>query len=208
MLPDGELTPGLHVSRETLERMHVLEQLILRWTRKINLIAPSSMENAWRRHLLDSAQLWALAPTDANRWIDLGSGAGLPGLVLATIAAEKAPDATFVLVEADQRKAAFLRHAGGALGIAVKVVAKRIEDVPSEPYDVVTARALAPLPRLLDWVHRFVGERTVALLPKGARVDSELTEARRHWHIRCERVPSLTDPEATILQILELEPLS
>lgn len=196
------------VSRETRERLALLSEMILTWTQRINLIAPSTRADIWRRHIEDSVQLWALAPPTISSWIDLGSGAGLPGLVIAAIAAEKAPGLSVTLVEADQRKAVFLRHAAAQLDIHPVICASRIERMKSVPYDVVSARALAPLPRLLDLAYPFVGNKTVLILPKGANVDSELTAARRRWHIRGEKVPSQTDPAATILKILELEPLS
>lgn len=199
---------GVTVSRETEEKLRLLNDLIITWTSTINLIAPSTCEHSWYRHIEDSAQLWLLAPPQAQTWVDLGSGAGLPGLVLAAVAAEKAPNTSFTLVESDQRKAVFLRRAAARMGLHADVRSKRIEADPSGPYDVVTARALAPLPRLLPLAYPYTGKSTVLLFPKGARVDSELTAVQQHWHIRYEKVPSRTDPAATILKILELEPLS
>lgn len=207
MTPD-EFARAFAVSRETTERLAHYLALLERWNARINLVAPGSLRDAWTRHLADSAQLFDLRPPGARRWIDLGSGGGLPGLPVAAIAAEKAPDLHLTLVESDRRKAAFLAIAARETGLAVTVDARRAEAMPAETYDVVSARALAPLAGLCALARRFGGEGTVYLFPKGARLDSELTAAMARWHIRAERVASRTHPDAAILKILELEPRS
>lgn len=196
------------VSRETLERLRAFHDLLLQWTRRINLIASSTRSDAWTRHIADSLQLWQHAPEDARTWIDLGSGGGLPGLVIAIVAAEKNPSLSITLVESDQRKAAFLLQCKQRLGLPVDIHNDRIEHLPAMPQDVVSARALAPLPRLLTLSQRFRHPRTVLLFPKGRRADFELTEARRHWHIEVEEIPSRTDPEGKLLKIVEVGPLT
>lgn len=133
---------------------------------------------------------------------------GLPGLPVAIIAAERSLGLRLALVESDRRKAAFLQVAAQKLGLVVAIEACRIEARPPQPFDVVSARALAPLDRLCPLAHRFAGPNTVLLFPKGVQADSELTAAARHWHIRAERIASRTDPQATILRITELEPRS
>ena len=202
----AEFSREFDVSRETCARLEAYIALLTRWNARINLVAPATIEAAWTRHVADSAQLFELAPARASSWIDLGSGAGLPGLVVAALAAERAPDLHVTLVESDTRKAAFLATAAREMDLDVTVGPHRIEALTPRPYDVVSARALAPLDRLCGLAHRFSGPGTVFLFPKGARLDSELTAAIAGWHIHAERIASRTDPEATVLRILELEP--
>lgn len=201
-----EFIQAFAVSRETATRLELYLELLKRWNASINLVAASTLSQAWSRHLADSAQLFALRPRGARSWIDLGSGGGLPGLPVAALAAEQAPDLRITLVESDRRKAVFLAAAAREMGLAVGVEARRIEDVPGRPHDVVSARALAPLERLCGLAWRFKGPGTVFLFPKGVRLDSELTAASRGWHIRAERIASRTDPDAAVLRIVELEP--
>lgn len=196
----------LDVSRETLERLETHHRVLSSWNRRINLVAGGSLADAWRRHYADSAQLWPLAPDGARSWIDLGAGAGFPGLVIAAIAAERAPELGITLVEADARKAAFLATAAREMSLAPRIVTARIEALPAAPHDVVSARALAPLPRLLALAHPLIGPATVCLFPKGADAQNELTAAETDWHYRVEAVPSLTDPRSRILRITGAEP--
>lgn len=202
----AEFSREFDVSRETCQRLEAYIALLTRWNARINLVAAATIKTAWTRHVADSAQLLDLAPESASSWLDLGSGAGLPGLPVAALAAEKAPDLHVTLVESDTRKAAFLATAAREMDLDVTVEPHRIEALTPRPYDVVSARALAPLGRLCALAHRFSGRGTVFLFPKGARVDSELTAATAGWHIRAERIASRTDPEATVLRIVELEP--
>jgi 16S rRNA (guanine527-N7)-methyltransferase len=151
------------------------------------------------RHIDDCLQLVPLLPPGAARAIDLGSGAGFPGLVLAI-----ATGIPFDLVESDHRKAAFLREAARATGAAATVHATRIEDVALPPAAVVTARALARLPRLLDLALPKLAPGGVCLFMKGASAAAELTEAAPEWHMRVEQIPSRTESSATILRISEI----
>lgn len=185
---------ALHVSRETADRLAAYLALLDRWQRRINLVAASTLADPWRRHILDCGQLAALAPPAARVWADLGSGAGLPGLVLAILGV-----AEMHLVESDQRKAAFLREAARVTGAPVTVHATRIEDAILPALDVVTARALAPLDRLLALAAPHLGKDVTAIFPKGRQAQRELTEARAHWHMTAETVPSLSDPQASVL---------
>lgn len=194
------------VSRETLARLETLIALLGKWTRRINLVARDSLADPWTRHVADSAQLLPLAPATARTWIDLGSGAGFPGLVIAAIAAERRPGLSVTLVESDQRKSAFLATAAREMGLAPRILSSRAEALPAEPHDVVSARALAPLPRLLALARPFTGPGTVLLLPKGTRADEELTAAAADWHIDHDWVPSVTHPDARILRISEVQP--
>ena len=196
------------VSHETIDRLEAYVTLLKTWNQRINLVAQASLNDVWMRHIADSAQLLDLAPAAARSWVDLGSGAGLPGLVIAALAAEKRPSLAVRLVESDTRKAAFLGAAARAMGLDVAIEAERIEALPATPHDIVSARALAPLDRLCGLSRHFGGPGTVFLFPKGARLESELTDARPNWHIQAEQITSRTDPTATILKVLELEPRS
>lgn len=197
LTPEGfaELVP---VSRETLDRLRAYLDLLVRWQETINLVASSTLADPWRRHVLDSAQLAEHCPEGARRLVDLGSGAGFPGLVLAIMGA--APEVH--LIERDRRKAAFLREAARATGCpSVTVHACGAGVAPALEADVVTARALAPLPNLLDLAARFATPGTVCLFPKGRRVEAELTDARRGWMMELNQRPSLSDAEGRILII-------
>jgi 16S rRNA (guanine527-N7)-methyltransferase len=190
------------VSRETWARLDTFVALLLDRQKVMNLVGPSAIRNLWTRHVADSLQLLALAP-GARTWIDLGSGAGFPGLVLACALADTS-EAEVHLVESTQKKAAFLRETAQALGIPAIVHAQRIEDfVRSKPraFDVVTARALAPLDRLLGYAIPLLKRGTVGLFPKGQDVEAELTAASKSWKIDAELLPSKTDPHGRILLI-------
>jgi 16S rRNA (guanine527-N7)-methyltransferase len=197
------LTP---VSRETLERLHRFVALLLTWQQRINLIAPSTIPELWTRHVADSLQLLALAP-EARTWVDLGSGGGFPGLVLACALAER-PGAVIHLVESNAKKAAFLHEARRLTDVPAVVHAERIEQFVrafSTPADALTARALAPLNRLLDQGFLLLARTgTVGLFPKGQDVERELGEARRNWDINVNIVPSRTDPAGRIVVVREL----
>ncbi len=184
------------VSRETLDRLAKYVELLNSWTRRINLVGRDTLGDVWRRHILNSAQLFPLIPREARRLVDLGSGAGLPGLVLSIMGVPEVH-----LIESDGRKAVFLREAVRVTGAPAIIHAQRIDRVPVFAADVVTARALAPLSELLAISERFLGPQTVCLFPKGRMVEEELTEAAKAWHIRLDRQPSLTDPSGCILRL-------
>ena len=182
------------VSRETLERF---VELLLRWNRRLNLISRHDEATVWERHIEDSLQLAALMAPRPDRAIDIGSGAGFPGFVLAI-----ATGVTFDLIEADQRKAAFLHEAARRLNVPVRVHAARAETVQLPPAPLVTARAVAPLPTLLGLAAPLLAPGGVCLFLKGAHVDDELTAAGAEWHIQVQRLPSRT-PGGSILRITE-----
>lgn len=192
----------MNVSRETMARLETYEQRLRQWSRRINLVAPSTLSDLWRRHIVDSAQLVDLAQP-ARTWVDLGAGGGLPGLIVAAILAERSPDTAMTLIESDKRKSAFLADAAHHMGLKVSVLPVRIESAAGAKFDIVSARALAPLPRLLDLAAPFCNAATNCLFPKGESLAEELTEARRHWHIEAETYPSRTHAGATILKIQE-----
>lgn len=191
------------VSRETLDRLKVYADLLLTWNKKINLVGKSTVDEVWRRHMLDSAQLFPRFYPRFNsipfKLLDMGSGAGFPGLVLAIMGAPEVH-----LIEVDQRKATFLREAARVTGAPVTVHAKRIEDVPAFGVDVLTARALAPLTDLLSWGEKFLAENSLCFFLKGQNVEVELTEAHKRWRLSLDQVPSRTDLRGTVLCISEV----
>jgi len=193
---------GEKVSRETWERLDRFVELLLRRQEVMNLIAPSTIPTIWMRHIADSLQLLALAPT-AKRWVDLGSGAGLPGLVIACALAD-AEGAEVHLVESIKKKAAFLSDVVTTLSLPAIVHVARIEDfvrTTPEHFDVVTARALAPLDKLIGYAIPLLKRGTVGLFPKGQDVEAELTQASKSWTIRADPVPSKTDPAGRIVLV-------
>ena len=196
--PEGfaELVP---VSRETLSRLEAYAQLLIRWSARINLVGRDTLPDLWRRHILDSAQLYRWVPGSAGNLIDLGSGAGLPGLVLAILGVPGVE-----LIEADSRKAAFLREAARIADADVTIRACRVEAVPPHPADVVTARACARLDRLLGLAERFLTLDTLCLFPKGERFADELTAARKAWTMNVSVEPSLSDRRGVILRLQQV----
>jgi len=197
-----ELTP---VSRETAERLDRFVEFLLPWAQKINLIARSTIPTIWTRHVSDSLQLLPLAP-DAKCWIDLGSGAGFPGLVIACALADRA-GAVVHLIESTGKKAAFLREAVNQIRLPAVVHAVRIEDFvknfKGQP-DVVCARALAPLDELLTLAQPLLKTGAQGLFPKGQDVEGELTQASKYWNIDAELIPSKTSAEGRIVVVRSL----
>jgi 16S rRNA (guanine527-N7)-methyltransferase len=184
-------------SPETTGRLAAYRDLLLRWNARINLISAETAAEIDQRHIADCAQLQPLLPQDGPI-ADLGSGAGLPGLVLAIIQPERETH----LVESDKRKAAFLVEASAQLKLLmVRVHACRVEIAKLPPLSAITARALAPLATLLPYADKFLAHGGVAVFPKGKTAEKELTEAALGWHFTCERFPSTTNPEATILRL-------
>ena len=184
-------------------RLKAYVGLLAEWNERHNLVARSTMADVWRRHVWDSAQLMQYIPEDAESLADLGSGAGFPGLVLAILLRDH-PGFRAVLFESTGKKAGFLEVAAKAAGVVAEVRNTRIEDARPEPFDVVTARACAPLDKLLTYAQPFQGRTTTNLFLKGQNVEAELTEARKLWTMKVERHPSLTDSSGTILEIREL----
>jgi 16S rRNA (guanine527-N7)-methyltransferase len=184
------------VSRETLARLEAYAALLTRWSARINLVGRDTLADLWRRHILDSAQLWPLLPEPTRSLIDLGSGAGFPGLVLAIFGVPEVE-----LVDADSRKCAFLREAARAVEVEVTIRACRIAAVPPHPVDVVIARALAPLDRLLDLARPFLGAGSQCLFLKGVRAEEELTLARKDWTMVSSRYQSISDPRGVVLRL-------
>ena len=187
------------VSRETADRLDRFLALVLAWNPTINLVGKQDAAQLRHRHLDDSLALLPHLPPDFERAIDLGSGGGFPGLVLAI-----ATGRPFDLVESDQRKAAFLREAARITEAPATVHAERIERVRLAPAPLVTARALAPLPALLGWATPLLAPGGVCVFPKGRTVDEELTAARLQWHMRVEQWSNPLAPDAYILRLSEI----
>ena len=191
------------VSRETLARLKAYIGTLAKWNLRHNLVSRASLEDVWRRHVWDSAQLASLTPDISSTLVDLGSGAGFPGIVLAILLRDR-PDFHAVLYESIRKKCDFLNAAAAAAGITVDVRCARIEEASTEIFDVVTARACAPLVKLLRYAARFQQPSTVNLFLKGQNVEAELTEAHKCWSMKAIRHASQTDPSGTILEIREL----
>ena len=193
-LSPAEFASLAGVSRETLARLEAYAELLRQWSPRINLVGANTLDDLWRRHFLDSAQLLPHVPAGTRSLIDLGSGAGFPGLVLAILGVPGVE-----LVEADARKCAFLREASRISAAPVEIRNARIESVPAHAVDVVTARGCAGLDRLLPLAERFIGSDTVCLFPKGEKAGQELTAARRAWTMDVARHDSRSDPRGVIL---------
>lgn len=198
------------VSRETVERLETYAALLARWQKSHNLVAPKTLDEVWHRHFADSAQTLALMP-GARRWLDLGSGGGFPGMVIAIMLMERDGGGRVDLVEATTRKCAFLDAVRRETGAPARIHNMRIEDAPARlpgAHDAVTARALAPLDRLLRLAAPFLegtGGHAQGLFLKGQDVASELTAASRYWKIVHELHGSLTEPGGRILMVKALE---
>jgi 16S rRNA (guanine527-N7)-methyltransferase len=192
-----------NVSRETLARLKAFVGLLSEWNARHNLVSARSLADVWRRHVLDSLQLADYLPEGAASLADLGSGAGFPGLVLAIARADR-PGLRTVLFEATRKKCEFLEAAGARTGVNVEVRNIRVEDAAREAFDVVTARALAPLDKLLSLAHPFQGPRTTNLFLKGQSVGDELTLAHKSWRMTVTRHPSRSDASGAVLAIREL----
>jgi len=194
LIPDGALSA-----------LDIYVDLLRRWQDVKNLVGPRTLDHVWTRHIADSAQLLPLAPT-ARKWIDIGSGAGFPGLVLAILLRER-EDGEVHLVESNSRKCAFLRAVSRETGARAQVHAGRIEDIlPSlGQADVLTARALAPLTDLLDLGKDLLRTGAIGVFPKGQDLEAELTVAAKSWKIDYDIVPSVTDPQGRICIVRQLQ---
>lgn len=188
------------VSRETVAPLQSYADLLRKWQRSINLVSRSTLPDLWDRHFADSAQLLPLIRRDAASRtptiLDVGSGAGFPGMVLAALGA-----GAVNLVESDQRKVSFLRQVVLATGANATLHTARVEELAPFPADIITARAFAPLPRLFDLVADFISDTTVLWLLKGREAEQELTALSEYWTVSVERITSRTDPHAVILRL-------
>lgn len=193
------------VSRETLGRVHAYLEVLDAWRERINLIGPGEGRHLWRRHVLDSLQLIGQIPADATKIVDVGSGAGFPGLIIACAMAER-PGVNVTLVEKSVRKCEFLEAAIAEVGLPARVLNVRIEEAPREKFDLMTARALAPLPRLLGYGYAWLKPSGNAVLMKGKDAAAELAEARKDWTFDVSDRASLSSAEGRILTISTIKP--
>jgi 16S rRNA (guanine527-N7)-methyltransferase len=193
------------VSRETIGKLLAYEALLRQWQKTINLVAPSTLDDIWDRHFADSAQLLALAPAEAQTWLDLGSGAGFPGLVMAVLLAD-CSGISMALIESDTRKAAFLREVARQTGAPVDILCTRIEKSATHAkLDVITARALAPLPRLLDLAAPYFTADTEGLFLKGREAQAEVDQALKRWDFSVALHQSQTDREGRVVEVRGLK---
>jgi len=187
------------VSRETMERLHIYADVLADWNSRMNLVARSTLEDVWHRHMLDSAQLFPLIQKDTKVLVDLGSGAGFPGLVLAIMGIPEVH-----LIESTGKKVSFLQTVAEQTAVSIKIHNNRIETVKPFIADVITARALAPLDKLLGYARPFSGPDTQHIYLKGQHVGDELTEAHKIWNMKVDRQPSSTDPRGSVLSVCEV----
>ncbi|MEM8579252.1 MAG: 16S rRNA (guanine(527)-N(7))-methyltransferase RsmG [Pseudomonadota bacterium] len=192
------------VSRETLERLEAYVVLVAKWNKTINLVAKSQVDEIWERHIWDSAQIWPLTQ-GVDRHVDLGSGGGFPGIVLASMSVGHGQSTKFTLIESDMRKSVFLRTVARELSLPVMVADRRFEMMPPQNAGRLTARAVAPLTNLLDAATRHLAPDGLAVLPKGANWRAEVEEARQTWSFDLETHPSLTSPDAAVLVVKEIQ---
>jgi 16S rRNA (guanine527-N7)-methyltransferase len=209
----AEFAVAANVSRETLDRFKAYASLLQKFQRALNLVGPNTLLDPWRRHFLDSAQLFPLLPTDTTQGnggpviLDLGSGAGFPGLVLALMGEGAGTPLRVHLVESDGRKATFLKEVARRIGCSVTVHNLRIEAMEPFPVDVICARAFAPIARILRVSEHFLTlpeARPMVLLLKGRRATEELTDAKKGWKMQVESISSITGADAMVLRLRDI----
>lgn len=203
-MSEPDLLVEMNVSRETLERLKIFEATIRKWNPRINLVSRDSLNNLWVRHIVDSVQVFRCVEPTAH-WVDIGSGGGFPGLIVAILAADEAPDMKVTLIESDTRKSAFLRTVARECGVNISVISERIESVDPQNAGVLSARALADLSLLFQFTERHLHSDGVALFPKGVNWKKEVDNALKQWRFDWEPVRSLTEAEAVILKIRGVE---
>lgn len=198
------MTAAPQISALATERLQIFVGLLAKWNAAINLVSPVSLAEVWTRHVADSAQVLDVAPIRRARWLDLGSGAGFPGIVIALITADTPNPVEMTLVESDRRKAAFLSTVSRETGVPMIIQAARIEAVAPQSADTVSARALAPLVKLCSFAERHLAPHGAALFLKGGRYDAEIAEARRTWSFALDVRRSSTDPAGAVLIMKDL----
>lgn len=190
---------GCNVSRETTDRLQEYAALIGKWNPRINLVAPKTLPDLHSRHIVDSAQILKLIPEGIGHLVDLGSGGGLPGIVLSILLTETEPSARVTLIESDQRKSVFLRQVVRELSLETQILNDRIESVPPQKADIITARALAPLPGLIALAQRHMADDASAIFLKGAQAAKEVAEARRSYQFDLDQRDSVTGAGVVLL---------
>lgn len=197
----SDLLPDLNVSRESLEKLEIYHALLLKWQKAINLVSNKTLDDAWVRHFADSAQIIAHIPDHVKDVVDMGSGAGFPALIVAILRS----DLDVSVVESDERKCQFMRTVSRETNVPIRIVNARIESVSPQDIspDLITARALASMKRLLDYCCPYVSENPALemLFMKGAGAAGELLEARKSYDFQAESFPSVTDGAASIVRV-------
>ncbi len=199
------LLSDLNVSRETLLDLIRMVDLLKKWNSTINLVGRASVEEVWARHILDSAQMWALRPQNLKTWVDLGSGGGFPALVLAILAKKEAPDVSFHMIESDARKCAYLRNVSRETSLNASIHTIRIEDIEPIKAEVVSARALAPVETLLGYSRHFLSDGAYCLFLKGKSCAREVELARESWCFQSEKIKSRSDEMGSILKVWNIK---
>jgi 16S rRNA (guanine527-N7)-methyltransferase len=201
-----ELVARFNVSRETLLALESYEALIKKWAHQINLIGPSTINHFWTRHVLDCAQLLPLSGSGTTKAADFGTGAGLPGLILARLLQDQVDHGQMILVEASAKRCGFLREGARTLGVNVKIIQEKIETVMPEKVDFVTARAFAPLTKLLEYSYPWSQQGARLVFFKGEDVQREIDQASTNWTFQSRVTPSITDSRGCLVEIEDLKP--
>lgn len=199
------LWDALQVSGDGIEKLKLFEDLARKWTQKINLISRNTIDDIWGRHIEDSAQIMLSAPQNPKIWADFGSGGGFPGIIVATILADRKADTKVILVESDQRKSAFLREAKRNLGLDLcEVVAQRAEMIEPIGADVISARALASLDMLCGFAQRHGRADGLCLFPKGETWEDEVAIAQKNWEFDLVAIPDTGHSGSALLKLRNL----
>jgi 16S rRNA (guanine527-N7)-methyltransferase len=193
-----------NVSRETTNKLKLYHESLEEWQIRMNLVANSTIKDAWNRHFIDSSQLFQYIPKTAKTLVDIGSGAGFPGMVLAIIANDKIPYLKITLVESVHKKTVYLNHVKEITSSQVNILNKRIENVKEKTFDVITARAVIALKDLLKYAQPLFRKNTVCIFPKGKNYIKELEEAKKDWLFTYEVMSSVTSEESVVLLIRHL----
>ena len=200
-LESEEFAENFNVSRETIERLKIYERLTQKWNPVINLVSKSTVDAIWARHFWDSTEVFQAAQPSTGKWVDIGSGGGFPGIVVALLAVEKSPELEITCIEADIRKCEFLRTVARTTGIKVKILTRRIEETPNQNADYISARALAPLSKLIGLIEKHLNQSGHAYLHKGENWEKEVEEARGFWKFDLEVFRDDQKATSTILKI-------
>ena len=202
---ESKILDDKNVSHETLDRLRIFESLVKKWTKAINLVSKGDFNKIWKRHILDSAQIYPYLPKFPGIYADFGSGGGFPSIVLAVLLYQEDPNIEIHLIESDGRKAAFLRTALRELKIPGMVWGKRVQEVKLSPARVVSARAVAPLADLLSMAQPLINKETICFFPKGVNWKKEVEDARKHWSFDLKAINSRTQSDAIILELGSIE---
>lgn len=200
----ARFTSDFDVSRETLERFEHYREALLLWGKRINLISKSTIDDFWNRHIIDSAQILKFTGSDEINWVDFGSGAGFPGLVIAALLSAKSTAAKVTLVDSSTKRCAFLREGARILGANVQIENCKVEAIKPFKTDIITARAFTALDNLLHYSYGFAQLNARMLFLKGEEVDKEIKEAKQNWNFDYEIHPSLSDNRGCIIEIRSL----